>query len=102
MDDTPSNYNALNQRFMKIEGLKNATKRSIIDDQQVPEIEDEGDDTSEYLYQPDRKLRKKKKKKQNNKRATDGAIDEYELFMAKAYGGISQSQYNKIVALKQP
>ena len=57
---------------------------------------------SEEWAEPDRKLRKKKKKKKSNKRATDGAKDEYELFMAKAYGGISQSQYNKIVALKQP
>ena len=43
---------------------------------------------SEYSYMPDRKMRKKKKKKKKKKRA-DGTIDERELMMAKAYGGLS-------------
>ena len=69
--------------------------------QQVAENEDEDEDASEYSYLPDRKLRKKKKKKKTKKRAADGTIDERELMMAKAYGGLSQSQYDKLVALKK-
>ena len=69
--------------------------------QQVAENEDEDEDASEYSYLPDRKLRKKKKKKKKKKRAADGTIDERELMMAKAYGGLSQSQYDKLVALKK-
>lgn len=45
-------------------------------------------------------MRKKKKKKK--KRKEDKAtIDERELKMARAYGGLSQSQYDKLVALKK-
>ena len=69
--------------------------------QEVAENEDEDEDASEYSYLPDRKLRKKKKKKKKKKRAADGTIDERELMMAKAYGGLSQSQYDKLVALKK-
>jgi hypothetical protein len=50
---------------------------------------------------PDRKMRKKKKKKKKKKKAADGTIDERELMMAKAYGGLSQNQYDKLVALRK-
>jgi len=66
----------------------------------VNEDEDE-EEASEYSYLPDRRLRKKKKKKKKKKRVIDGTIDERELMMAKAYGGLSQSQYDKLVALKK-
>ncbi len=46
-------------------------------------------------------MRKKKKKKKKKKKAQEGSIDERELMMAKAYGGLSQSQYDKLVALKK-
>ena len=29
MEDTPSNYNALNQRFMEVEGMKNKAKQNM-------------------------------------------------------------------------
>lgn len=29
MEDTPSNYNALNQRFMEVEAVKNQAKRNL-------------------------------------------------------------------------
>ncbi len=29
MEDTPSNYNALNQRFIEVENVKNAAKRNL-------------------------------------------------------------------------
>ena len=50
---------------------------------------------------PDRKMRKKKKKKKKKKKVNDGTIDERELMMAKAYGGLSQNQYDKLVALRK-
>ena len=40
---------------------------------------------------PDRKMRKKKKKKKKKKKVNDGTIDERELMMAKAYGGLSHN-----------
>jgi hypothetical protein len=55
---------------------------------------------SEYSYMPDRKMRKKKKKKKK-KKVNDGTIDERELKMARAYGGLSQNQYDKLVALRK-
>ena len=55
---------------------------------------------SEYSYMPDRKIRKKKKKKKK-KKVNDGTIDERELKMARAYGGLSQNQYDKLVALRK-
>ena len=55
---------------------------------------------SEYSYLPDRKMRKKKKKKKK-KKVNDGTIDERELKMARAYGGLSQNQYDKLVALRK-
>ena len=55
---------------------------------------------SEYSYMPDRKMRKKKKKKKK-KKVNDGMIDERELKMARAYGGLSQNQYDKLVALRK-
>jgi hypothetical protein len=100
MEDTPSNYNALNQRFMEVEAVKNQAKRNMRAQQMVAEGDDDEEEASEYSYLPDRKLRKKKKKKKKKKRA-DGTIDERELMMAKAYGGLSQSQYDKLVALKK-
>ena len=100
MEDTPSNYNALNQRFMEVEAVKQQARKNLRGQQQVMENEDEEEDGSEYSYLPDRKMRKKKKKKKKKKRA-DGTIDERELMMAKAYGGLSQSQYDKLVALKK-
>jgi hypothetical protein len=90
MEDTPSNYNALNQRFMEVEAVKNQAKRNMRAQQMVAEGDDDEEEASEYSYLPDRKLRKKKKKKKKKKRA-DGTIDERELMMAKAYGGLSQS-----------
>ncbi len=61
---------------------------------------EEDEDASEYSYMPDRKMRKKKKKKKKKKKA-DGTIDERELMMARAYGGLSQNQYDKLVALRR-
>jgi hypothetical protein len=29
MEDTPSNYNALNQRFMEVEAVKNQAKKNM-------------------------------------------------------------------------
>jgi hypothetical protein len=37
MEDTPSNYNALNQRFMEVEGVKQQAKRNLRAQQQVTE-----------------------------------------------------------------
>jgi hypothetical protein len=59
----------------------------------------EDEEGSEYSYLPDRRMRKKKKKKK--KKRADGTIDERELMMAKAYGGLSQNQYDKLVALRR-
>jgi hypothetical protein len=53
----------------------------------VPEGDEEED--SEFSYLPDRRMRKKKKKKKKKKKAQEGSIDERELMMAKAYGGLS-------------
>lgn len=98
MEDTPSNYNALNQRFVEVENVKNQARRNMRVQQQVPEGDEE--EGSEFSYLPDRRMRKKKKKKKK-KKAQEGNIDERELMMAKAYGGLSQSQYDKLVALKK-
>jgi len=68
--------------------------------QQVMENAEEDEEVSEYSYMPDRRMKKKKKKKKKKKRA-DGTIDERELKMAKAYGGLSQNQYDKLVALRK-
>jgi hypothetical protein len=58
----------------------------------VREHDEEEEDFSEYSYLPDMKMRKKKKKKKSKKKKkNDGTIDERELMMAKAYGGLSQS-----------
>ena len=51
---------------------------------------DEDEEVSEYSYMPDRKMKKKKKKKKKKTKA-DGTIDERELKMARAYGGLSQN-----------
>jgi hypothetical protein len=102
MEDTPSNYNALNQRFLEVEAVKNQAKRNLRAQQQVPEGDEDEEEVSEYSYLPDRKMRKKKKKnKKKKKPVADANIDERELMMAKAYGGLSQSQYDKLVALKK-
>jgi len=47
----------------------------------------EDEEYSEYSYLPDRKMKKKKKKKKKVKK--EPTIDERELLMAKAYGGLS-------------
>lgn len=80
--------------------MKNKAKQNMRAQQQVQEDEDE-EDGSEYSYLPDRKLRKKKKKKKKKKRVIEGNIDERELRMARAYGGLSNQQYDKLVALKK-
>ncbi len=46
-------------------------------------------------------MRKKKKKKKKKKRQDNGTIDERELMMARAYGGLSQNQFNKLDALRK-
>jgi hypothetical protein len=56
---------------------------------------------SEYSYLPDRKMRKKKKKKKKKKKANDNTIDEREIMMAVAYGGLSQNKADKLVALRK-
>jgi hypothetical protein len=73
---------------MEVEAVKNQAKRNMRAQQMVAEGDDDEEEASEYSYLPDRKLRKKKKKK---KKRADGTIDERELMMAKAYGGLSQS-----------
>lgn len=90
MEDTPSNYNALNQRFMEVEAVKNQAKKNMRTQQQVREHDEDEEDFSEYSYLPDMKMRKKKKKKKSKKKKkNEGTIDERELMMAKAYGGLS-------------
>ncbi len=101
MEDTPSNYNALNQRFMEVENVKRKARQNVRAQQQVEENEEEDEEVSEYSYMPDRKMRKKKKKKKKKKKVNDGTIDERELKMARAYGGLSQNQYDKLVALRK-
>lgn len=93
MEDTPSNYNALNQRFNEVEEIRNNARRNLRFQQQVPE----DDEYSEYSYMPDRKMKKKKKKKKKKPQKKEPQIDERELMMAKAYGGLSQNQYEKLV-----
>jgi|LauGreDrversion4_2_1035121.scaffolds.fasta_scaffold33089_7 hypothetical protein len=88
MEDTPSNYNALNQRFMEVENVKNKARKNMGRQTQVQEGNEEDEEGSEYSYMPNRRMKKKKKKKKK-KRAADGTIDERELMMAKAYGGLS-------------
>ena len=100
MEDTPSNYNALNQRFMEVENVKNKARKNMGRQTQVKEGNEEDEEGSEYSYMPDRRMRKKKKKKKK-KRAADGTIDERELMMAKAYGGLSQNQVDKLLALRK-
>jgi hypothetical protein len=68
--------------------------------QQVEENEEEDEEVSEYSYLPDRKMRKKKKKKKK-KKANDNTIDEREIMMAVAYGGLSQNKADKLVALRK-
>ncbi|CDW77580.1 UNKNOWN [Stylonychia lemnae] len=95
MEDTPSNYNAANQRFNEVEKIKNKAKKNIKKQQQVPE---EVELESQYSYLPDKKLKaKKKKKKKKNK---DADIDR-DLLMAKAYGKITQQQYEKLLEMKK-
>lgn len=87
MEDTPSNYNVANQRFNEIEEMK-ANARKI----NHPRVQEEDDLESEYSYMPGlpgKKLKKKKKKKKKKVKEVD--IDERELMMAKAYGGLSQA-----------
>ena len=97
MEDTPSNYNAANQRFNEVENIKNKAKRNMMRQVRVPE---EVEMESEYSYMPmDRKPKKKKKKK---KKGGNGTIDiDRELMMAKAYGGITQQQYDKLMEMKR-
>lgn len=83
MEDTPSNYNAANQRFNEVENIKNKAKRNMMKQIKVPE---EVELESQFSYLPDRKMKKKKKKKKKAKETID--IDR-ELLMAKAYGGIT-------------
>jgi hypothetical protein len=97
MEDTPSNYDAANQRYNEIENIKNQALRNLRNQHRVPEdIELE----SEYSYLPGKKLKKKKKKKKSKKKTGDD-IDMRELMMAQAYGGLSQAQVNKIVQIKK-
>ena len=97
MEDTPSNYDAANQRYNEIENIKNQAMRNLRNQQRVPEdIELE----SEYSYLPGKKLKKKKKKKKAKKKPSD-EIDLRELMMAQAYGGLSQGQINKLVMMKK-
>jgi len=55
---------------------------------------------SEYSYLPNRRLRKKKKKPKK-KPKKDDEIDLRELMMAKAYGGLTQAQIDKVIAMKK-
>ena len=100
MEDTPSNYNALNQRFLEVENVKRKARQNVRAQQQVEENEEEDEEVSEYSYLPDRKMRKKKKKKKK-KKAKDNTIDEREIMMAVAYGGLSQNKADKLVALRK-
>ena len=54
---------------------------------------------SEYSYLPNKRLRKKKKKKK--KQPKDEEIDLRELMMAKAYGGLTNAQIDKVIASKK-
>jgi hypothetical protein len=50
---------------------------------------------SDIDYLPNKKMKKKKKKK---KKVNKDTIDiDRELMMAKAYGGITQQQYDKLL-----
>lgn len=55
---------------------------------------------SDHSYLPGKKLKKKKKKKKAPKKDNNADI-ERELMMAKAYGGITQQQYEKLVQMKK-
>lgn len=86
---------------MEVENVKRKARENVRAQQQVEENEEEDEEVSEYSYMPDRKMRKKKKKKKKKKKVNDGTIDERELKMARAYGGLSQNQYDKLVALRK-
>eukprot|EP00347_Sterkiella_histriomuscorum_P011390 403372642 len=96
MEDTPSNYNAMNQRFNEIDDIKNQARINARIQRAVPE---EFEYESDYSYLPGKKLKKKKKKKKKVKKEQE--IDLRELKMAVAYGGLTQAQYDKIVATKK-
>ena len=65
MEDTPSNYNAMNQRFNEIDDIKNQARINARIQRAVPE---EFEYESEYSYLPGKKLKKKKKKKKKVKK----------------------------------
>ncbi len=69
--------------------------RNLKNQRGVPE-DDEFE--SEYSYLPGKKLKKKKKKKKKQKKED---IDLRGLMMAKAYGGLTQAQIDKLIAMKR-
>jgi len=85
MEDTPSNYNELNQRF--VEDVKTRARKKVSN--QIEE-EDVGPDGLR------RRRRKAKKEKKKKKKPTE--IDARDLMMARAYGGISQTQLERLLA----
>ena len=61
--------------------------------------DDDEDGESEYMELPGKKIKRKKKK--NKKKKKEPTIDERDLMMAKAYGGLSQAQVDRLVADKR-
>ncbi len=97
MEDTPSNYNTANQRFTDLDNIKNKARQNIRNQKGIPEDDDM---ESEYSYLPNKRLRKKKKKKRKQPKKED-EIDLRELMMAKAYGGLTNAQIEKVMAMRK-
>jgi hypothetical protein len=91
MEDTPSNYNIPNQRFnddtMRERARQARNAKGIVEDIDVE---------SDYAELPGRKLRKKKKKKKRKVR--EPTLTDQDLLMAKAYGGMTQAQLERLMA----
>jgi hypothetical protein len=61
--------------------------------------DDEMDGESEYMNLPGRKIKRRKKKPKKKKKAVpkEPEVDVRDLMMAKAYGGLSATQVDKII-----
>ena len=85
MEDTPSNYNAMNQRIQEQEQVKDRARQF----RGSPVMEDE--EWEEGSHYPEgrgfKKVRRKKKKKKA--KPTDD-VNYRDLMMAAAYGGLTQ------------
>ena len=91
MGDTPSNYDELNQRYH--DDVRNRAR--IMDGEALAEEDYEEDEDENGMRT------KKRRKGRKKKRKDEGDVTDRDLLMARAYGGLTQTQLQRLIEERQ-